>query len=108
SSVNSDKKVELLYSAFNQFRMDKDVVTGISGVTSTRFSLNYDRSTSCLSVVGEGDSRYSLGVFTLDGILVMQADIREGENLSVATIEEGVYIAVALGEEDAQEIKFVR
>lgn len=110
-SDHPENQIELLYSAFHRFQIGNDIptVSGLDEIPETDVnSFFYDSRTQLLSIKGESETIFSIGIFNVNGTLVCRTNLRGGESVSLETLEPAVYIAVAVNGKDVKKIKFVK
>ena len=108
SSASPDDKVELLYSLYHHFEIGNAQLSGVESVGADEAKLVYDAACASLRLEAPADEVYTVGVFGLNGVMLRHADVGGGGSLSLESLEPGVYIAVATGNNAAIKIKFVK
>lgn len=107
--ANLDEKVELLYSAYSRFRVGDALPSGIESVADDNsFALTYDTSTCSLLLYGDSGKNYTVGVFSINGVMVSQTHVQGVGSISLEPIGNGVYIAIAIGDNETHKLKFVK
>lgn len=108
-SDNPGATLELLYSAYNQFRVAESKPTeAVNEVIGDAVMLSYNSSNQSLELTGDAEEAYELGIFSLNGMLIERVRVMPGESVSVQSLSDGVYIAVAVNSSDSITIKFVK
>ena len=112
SSKNADADpVTLLYSAFNHMEVQDDIPMNGSDVDevwlSSQSSLFYNRATESLGLNAELGDVYAVGIFDMDGRLMVNSRLRNGESLPTNTLSSGVYVAIAINGNTRLALKFV-
>lgn len=107
--ANPDDKIEMLYSAYNRFRVGDAVPSGIESVADDNsLLLTYDAATGSLRLYGDSGKNYAVGIFSISGVMVFQTHLHGDESVSLETLGNGVYIAIAIGENKTYKLKFVK
>lgn len=108
-SNNPDQTLDLLYSVYDRFRIEKnaplvneELVAGASG------ALVYDSAVQSLKITGDTQEAYTLGIFNLNGVLLDSVTVMPGESVSVQSLSDGFYIAVAVNSTSSLTLKFVK
>lgn len=102
--------LELPYSAYCRFRIgDVDANVAVEEIQADDPCIRYDRGRQVLQIVGADDSPYRLCIFGTGGMMVADGTVRGDGQMSVATLVDGVYVAVAVGKDSKELIlKFVK
>lgn len=105
---NSSSRKELLYTAFHHLEFKKAKPSEVNELSISSTNLFYDRASDSIKLTTDSDKSCTVGIFNLDGILMMSAEISNGNALSIEKLPTGIYIAVAVGANLNQRIKFVK
>ena len=105
---DENDKIELLYSAFNRIRVDKTIITGIETGWISDFLLVYNSDSKSIKIETQENENYLIGIFNLDGTLLYHKSLRGNQDLSMESLQTGIYIAVVTSEKGTQKIKFIR
>ncbi len=113
NSSSSDAPLEILYSAYNRFKVgdaEPTVESAIDEIAGeSPIQLTYSRSDRSLTLTADGcDETFSVGVFNMNGTLILHGELRPGESLAVESLGSGAYVAVAVGKDFSQSLKFVK
>ncbi len=109
SSEHSSARIQLLYSAYNRFRIAEGKPSAaVEEVEDTAIQLYYNATTQELILAGDSTEPYTVGVFNLSGMLMYSGNLRNGEPISLSHLGNGVYVAVAVTSTDNHTIKFVK
>ncbi len=114
-TISSPKDVEpvtLLYSAFHHLEIHNDIPDNGSGVENIGINGDskffYNSQTNALHLTAEPGEVYTVGVFDVDGRLMLTSSLQGGESLSTEALSGGVYIAIAINGESKLTLKFIK
>lgn len=105
---DSSSRMELLYSAFHHLEFKKTKPSEVNELSISSTNLFYDRASDSIRLTTDSDKSCTVGIFNLDGILMMSGEVSNGNALSIEKFPTGIYIAVAVGANLNQKIKFVK
>ncbi len=105
---NSSSRKELLYTAFHHLEFKKAKPSEVNELSISFTNLFYDRASDSIKLTTDSDKSCTVGIFNLDGILMISAEISNGKALSIEKLPTGIYIAVAVDANLNQKIKFVK
>ena len=109
STNDPEASSEMLYSVYNRLKIDyANPSVGVEEVEVCKFDFLYHKSVQSLSVTTEGTEPVKVGVFNLSGTLVINAQLNNGESLSVESLSPGAYVAVAVDKSGSKSIKFIK
>lgn len=109
SSNDASATLEILYSAYNQFKIGDGIPSAsIDDVANDAVSLTYDPLQQSLMISGSEAETFEVGIFSLNGVLVAAGRLAGGEALSLQSLGSGVYAAVAVSEKSSLSLKFVK
>ncbi len=112
SSPKDAEPVTLLYSAFHHLEIHNDIPDNETGVESIGVngaaSLFYNAQANALRLTAEQGEVYTVGVFDVDGKLLLTGSMQGGESLSTETLSGGVYIAIAINGDTKLTLKFMK
>lgn len=98
SKDSQAQQVELLYSLFNHIEIKDAVPSSISEVEEvemTNAALHFNQMNRTLSLEGESEVKFTIGVFDMGGRLMASAQMKGDEYISLSSLQPGFYIAVA-------------
>ncbi|MBD5268020.1 MAG: T9SS type A sorting domain-containing protein [Bacteroides sp.] len=109
-----DKSLEailLSYSDFNYFNFqDSDTASLDLPQSDINISecLKYDKERLSLLLSSNSDKRYEFRIFNINGSRIYENTMSNGEIIDLSELEEGVYIAHAMCDSHALNLKFIR
>lgn len=113
SSDTAQPEVTLLYSLFNRLKVGDAVPTastpaGINDIEADGNScLRYLADSKTIVLDSTSDEPYSIGIFSLNGMLIATSKMSAGQSLSVESLTAGSYIAVAFNGNSKLTVKFI-
>lgn len=111
SKESNESEVKLIYSLFNHLEIGDAVPTDLSAVKTVEAEgdakLSIIADTKSLTLVSDSDIPYSIGIFSLTGTLIATSNMKAGQSLSLETLPEGTYIAVASDGKSQLTLKFI-
>ena len=109
NSDNPAVKLELLYTAYNRFRVgDSKPSTAVEEISESPVKLLYNSAEQTLTLGSEAGEAYTVGIFSMKGVLMHSATLTAGEAVSLQTLGSGVYVAVAVNSTSTHTLKFVK
>lgn len=110
STDSNSPDVTLLYALYNHLEIGDAIPTDASGVVTVKAEgnsqLKFDFKTKSLSLETPSSSTYSIGIFSLNGMLIATSAMTAGQSLSLEALSTGTYIAVATNGESQISVKF--
>lgn len=100
--------VELPYSDYNRFNIGEDIISEVQPISDSGIELTFDSSSNTLLLMSTCDTVVEVSIFGIDGKMILCTDMRRCERLSLNSLPEGVYVAVASGEAENHKIKFIK
>lgn len=112
SSKNGDTpQVELLYSLYHHFIIDDAYPDGTSGLTSvnkeSETEMYVDRQSKMLHLNGHAECKYVVGIFNMNGNMMMNLALSPGDAVPLEKLMPGVYIAIASNGNEKLSLKFI-
>ena len=111
SKESNEPTVTLLYSMFNRLEIGDAVPTDLTAVEIVKAEgnakLRFNVDTKTLALESASDKPYSIGIFNLSGTMIATSNMKAGRSLSIATLPEGTYIAVATDGKSQLTLKFI-
>lgn len=102
-------KQRLRYSDYYRIAFDYRQAGALGDVSvSPDVSFHYDRPTSSLTLTAAKNTVFNVEISTVYGTLVYQTVMRDGDCVPLVSLPDGLYVAVAVGENDIQKIKFIK
>lgn len=108
STADPTNVIELPYSDYHMFSVGEDVLTGVEEISGSDNLLTYDSASSSLRLDAPSNQTYVIRIYNIYGMSAMTAEIRGGESIDLLSLERGVHIAVATGENGIRKIKFMK
>lgn len=112
SKDSAEKSVELLYSLYHHLEIgdatQTDVSTGINVANANSNSRIYvDAKAKRLYLQSSNDAIFTVGVFDINGRLLLTYEISNGDTVGLETLVPGIYIAVATDGMNNLNLKFI-
>lgn len=103
--------VELNYSEHHRFRIGTGMPTDFSSIEADGVSgdarLIFSGAAKTLRIESSGERSYNVGVYDLTGLLKATTTLKVGQDLSVAALPAGAYIAAAANQDSRLILKFI-
>lgn len=108
----SKKSVELLYSLYHHLEIGDEIPTDIEVsvdvISDDSISRIYvDAKSKLLYLHSADNTKFQLGVFNVDGNLMLTSDLSNGDAVTLEALSAGVYIAVASDGKTKLNLKFI-
>lgn len=111
SSDSSQPEETLLYSLYNRLAIGDavpSIPTGIDGIEAdVNTCLRYMSDTKSIVLDATADTPYSIGIFSINGVLIATSNMSAGQSLNVSSLPTGSYIAVASNGNSKLTLKFI-
>lgn len=111
SKDGNEPEVTLLYSMFNRLEIGDAVPTDLTAVETVEADGNaklcFNADSKSLEVYSGSDKPYSIGIFSLSGTMIATSNMKAGQSLSIGTLADGTYIAVATDGKSQLTLKFI-
>lgn len=107
-SNNPADNMDVLYAAYHKFRVGEAYISGLEDVSDVDSPLVYNPIEQTLAISGDSEDTYRIGVFGLNGMLMLSGLLNGTETISVESLPKGVYIAVAVGNKSNKTLKFLK
>ncbi len=108
---NTAESIFLSYSDYNHFRIGLGIPKTPSGTDALEINAGYRLvfipETKSIRLESLSESPYDIGIYNTIGSLIATSRMLASDDLSVATLNPGVYIAVAENEESRLTLKFI-
>lgn len=109
NSENPDDRTEVLYAAYHRFKVaEAEITADVSEKLIETSALVYNPQQQSLSLTGEEGETYTVGVFDVNGTLMLSSHLLGNSFISVESLRSGVYVAVAVGNKSNKSLKFVK
>lgn len=111
SKDNPQETQELLYSLYHHIEIRNatpDIETGVVLTPAAEgYSMRYLADSHSLKIDAPEDTMFKTGIFDVAGTLILTAEVRGGEVVSLGSLSSGTYIAVATDGVTALNLKFM-
>lgn len=104
--------IELLYSLFNHVEFNDAIptdgdITGIEMADADGNGLYYSHNDCSLRVVGNPENEFLVGIFDMNGKLILSRRLKGGETVNLRGVQSGIYGAVAKSADASMSLKFI-
>ncbi|MDE7419566.1 MAG: T9SS type A sorting domain-containing protein [Muribaculaceae bacterium] len=111
STESNEPAVTLLYSMFNRLEIGDAVPTDLTAVEIVEAEGNaklcFNADAKALTLESGSNKPYSIGIFSLSGTMIATSNMKAGQSLSIGTLADGTYIAVATDGKSQLTLKFI-
>lgn len=109
SKDDTQQSVELLYSLYHHLEIgDTTPTSGIeTEVMDSETRIYVDAKAKLLHLQSASDAEFSVGIFNLNGILLLTSELCNGDAVTLEVLTPGVYIAVASDGQTRLNLKFI-
>lgn len=112
SKDGSKESVELLYSLYHHIEIGDDFpannVTSVDNISDDPANRFYvDPKSKLLYLQTTSNTNFQVGVFDINGNLLITSDLYNGDSVMLDALSPGVYIAVASDGETKLSLKFI-
>lgn len=112
SREDDDSSVELLYSLYHHLEVrdaePSNIDVGLETIDAESGSrLYFDSQSRLLYLQSSSDSEFSIGIFDLEGKLLLKSELKDGDSLPLETLDPGIYIAIASDSKIKIDLKFI-
>ncbi|MDE6340269.1 MAG: T9SS type A sorting domain-containing protein [Muribaculaceae bacterium] len=111
SSDPTAEEVELLYSLYNHFQVQDAAPTDGAAIeeltADSDVKLLFNQANRSLSLEGNNDTVHTIGIFNLNGELLITYRLRGNESCSLQSLNSGVYIAISTDGKSKLSLKFI-
>lgn len=107
----SKESIELLYSLYHHLEIGdmppSDITTSVDEISVASISQIYvDAKSKLLYLQTSSDAKFHVGIFNVNGNLLLSSELNSGDAVALDTITPGVYIAVASDGKTKLNLKF--
>lgn len=111
SKNQEEREIELLYSLFHHLEVREafpDILTGAEELEiNSKNQLRFLSDAKCLVVESDSARTFSLGIFDLNGNMMLKTNLSGGDHLSLESLLPAPYVAVATDGTERITIKFI-